>query len=579
MKAPRTGIQALGLAALVIVIFYPVISAPLNPVDDRAIVQWLHDTEGSGAWKILTHATDYFYRPVLLATYLLDMKLWGAETSFLHLENILLHAANTLLLFACARIVVNRFFDEAIWPPFLAALLFSIHPVNTEAVNWIAARSDLLAGFFVLIAAMLLLYGLATIRPLYAYLSVLPLAPGFFSKETAVFFVPAALAIILLFEEPRPASPRPKLIERVKERLPFLFPFLILPLFYIAVRGGLARDAGAGLVRQFIGERELGLTTVLQTIFTGFGFYFKKLLIPWPLNFTIFEVPGYYFWVGLAVFLLLVYCVFKWNIIGGLFLASACVGTSAIVVMLLSPAWTPAAERYLYLPSAFFCLALVIVGHRLVLRFSFPRAVPLVLTIFFAATASATVHRNLVWQDNVHLFEDSVRKSPNFPFARSVLASLLMESRREAEGVAIIRSNTAPEGLRNADFLDLKRAELLLHERKYEEARALIMDKRQRKGQLYYNFQKLLITVDRQLLESRTGRERQEIVEEIILLLRELIQVTRDPHYYYQLGRLHLQESDKANAALNFRLAAEQAPEGSSYKDAAAKLAARLSVP
>jgi uncharacterized protein HemY len=154
-----------------------------------------------------------------------------------------------------------------------------------------------------------------------------------------------------------------------------------------------------------------------------------------------------------------------------------------------------------------------------------------------------------------------------------------MESRREAEGVAIIRSNTAPEGLRNADFLDLKRAELLLHERKYEEARALIMDKRQRKGQLYYNFQKLLVTVDRQLLESRSGRERQEIVEEIILLYRELIQVTRDPHYYYQLGRLYLQESDKANAALNFRLAAEQAPEGSSYKEAAAKLATRLSVP
>jgi hypothetical protein len=141
MKAPQVGFQALGLAFLVLAIFYPALHAPLNPMDDRAIVQWLYSVEGSNAWSILTRSTDYFYRPVLLFTYLLDLKLWGAETSFMHLGNVLLHVANTLLLFACARNVCNRFFPAANWPPFLAALLFAIHPV--KVISWHVSLSCL----------------------------------------------------------------------------------------------------------------------------------------------------------------------------------------------------------------------------------------------------------------------------------------------------------------------------------------------------------------------------------------------------------------------------------------------------
>lgn len=580
MKAPRVGVQALGLAALVLTIFYPALHAPLNPVDDRAIVEWLYNVDGSGTWEILTRTTDYFYRPVLLATFLLDMKLWGAETSFMHLVNVLLHVANVLLLFACARNVCGRLFPGAGWLPLLAALLFAIHPVNTEAVNWIAGRSDLLACFFVLLAALLLLRGLATNRPLYAYLSMLPLAPGFFAKETAVFFIPAALVIIVCDDGP-PATASPGLIAQIRARLPFLVPYFALPLLYLAVRGGflLSRDTGFKLVRQVVADRHLDLAASLQTAAAGFGFYARKLVFPFPLNFTIAHVPGYSFWIGLLVIALLAYCAWRRNLVGGLFLASACLGTSAILVMLLRPAWTPVAERYLYLPSAFFCLAVVLAGYQLVSRFQYPRAIPLVLLFFFSATAYATLERNLLWQDNVRLFEDAVRKSPGFPFVRSVLADLLRQSGREAEGKAMIQANTAPEGLRNADFLDLKRAELLFQEGHCEESRALIMEKRRREGQLYYNFQRLLVKVDLQLVQSRVGRERQEIADELIALYKELIEVTQDPFYHYRLGQFHLQESDRTSAVRHFRLAAQQAPDGASYKQAAARLAEKLSMP
>jgi tetratricopeptide (TPR) repeat protein len=341
----------------------------------------------------------------------------------------------------------------------------------------------------------------------------------------------------------------------------------------------LSRDAGVSLVRKFVADGQLDLGASLLTAIAGFGFYIKKLVIPWPLNFTIFEVPEYYLWVGLLGFFLLAYCTWRRDIIGGLFLAAACIGLSAILVLLLRPAWTPVAERYLYLPSTFFCLALVLTVCRLFSRFRHPLVAPLVLTLFFTTTAYATFERNLVWQDNVRLFEDTVSKSPDFPFARSVLADLRREAGREAESKAMIQANTAPEGLRNADFLDLKRVELLLQENSYEEARALILESRRRAGQLYYNFQRALVKVDHHLVQSRSGPERQEIVDELVSVYQELIQVTRDPFYHYRLGQFHLQESDRTSATRHFSLAAQQAPEGVFYKKAAAKLAEKLSMP
>src|SRR5690242_10177233 len=74
----------------------------------------------------------------------------------MHLENVLFHLLNVLLLFAVAR----RYAPEQEGrPPLLAltaALLFALHPINAEAVNWISGRSDLIACFFVLLSAFLL---------------------------------------------------------------------------------------------------------------------------------------------------------------------------------------------------------------------------------------------------------------------------------------------------------------------------------------------------------------------------------------------------------------------------------------
>jgi hypothetical protein len=103
------------------------------------------------------HAASYFragffeyYRPIALVSHAVDWTLWGAEPFGFHLTNVLLHAGSTLLVWALGRRLLHGV------APLVAALLFALHPASHEAVYWIAARFDLLATFFTLLALLCL---------------------------------------------------------------------------------------------------------------------------------------------------------------------------------------------------------------------------------------------------------------------------------------------------------------------------------------------------------------------------------------------------------------------------------------
>ncbi len=83
---------------------------------------------------------------------MMDKFIWGLEESFMHLENIFFHLANTLLVYAVARRAADYLTNTIPSCTVRAALFFAIHPLNTEVVNWISGRTDLLAGFFLFLA-------------------------------------------------------------------------------------------------------------------------------------------------------------------------------------------------------------------------------------------------------------------------------------------------------------------------------------------------------------------------------------------------------------------------------------------
>jgi Tfp pilus assembly protein PilF len=87
------------------------------------------------------------WHPLTWISLMIDAQLFGNGPFGPHLVNLLLHGANTGLLFFLLRQLTS-----ATWKSAFVAALFALHPLHTESVAWVAERKDVLSVFFGLIS-------------------------------------------------------------------------------------------------------------------------------------------------------------------------------------------------------------------------------------------------------------------------------------------------------------------------------------------------------------------------------------------------------------------------------------------
>ena len=132
--------------------------------------------------------SEAHYWPLLYTTFWLEHKLWGFAPAGYHAVNILVHFANSALVWLLLRRL-------GVPGAALAAAIFAVHPLHTEPVAWVIARKDLLSGLFCLAAALAWLRFEESPRPR-SYAAALSLfAAAMLCKSTAVA-LPAALLIL-----------------------------------------------------------------------------------------------------------------------------------------------------------------------------------------------------------------------------------------------------------------------------------------------------------------------------------------------------------------------------------------------
>ncbi len=88
-----------------------------------------------------THASNW--HPITWLSHMLDCQIYGLSPYGHHLTNLILHLANTILLF----LVLNRA-TGGLWRSAFVAALFGLHPLHVESVAWVAERKDVLSTFF-----------------------------------------------------------------------------------------------------------------------------------------------------------------------------------------------------------------------------------------------------------------------------------------------------------------------------------------------------------------------------------------------------------------------------------------------
>jgi protein O-mannosyl-transferase len=143
---------------------------------------------------------DYYYRPVLMLSFMLDAQVAGISPKFYHFINILLHLISASL-FYLLMIKLNIKNITA----FVLAMIFIVHPVLTQAVVWIPGRNDSLLAVFGLLSILCLIRYSKEKNLLYLLLHFFFLMISLLTKETAIVIPLISATYILLLSEERKA--------------------------------------------------------------------------------------------------------------------------------------------------------------------------------------------------------------------------------------------------------------------------------------------------------------------------------------------------------------------------------------
>lgn len=569
------------VAAVVLGLYYPLIDAPYNSVDDVKMVHSLLNMDQLDMKNLFfPQGTVYYYRPLLGVTFWLDKVLWGLEESFMHLGNVVLHLINSLLLFLFARKVLSRLGSTSPYAPLVATLLFAVHPINTESVNWISGRSDLLAGSFVILTLIFFSKSLWEQKPLWAVVAALMLLLGCMAKETALFLLPGALLLAFLPEESRNASQNGEKTVQL-DRVKYVLPLMCAGVGYFLIRSNslATTDTGISQAVQSLSGNE-GVGNSLRILLKVSGFYLKKLFVPWPLNFGIINVSDGYVVLGIVLGILTCFLLWRRSLASMLFIISIVIGSSALLVAMGKMAWTPIAERYLYIPSTTFSVGLVAAWLEWrAKRFRSLSPSIVVAGLVLGVFAVSTAVRNQVWLDNEMLFRDTVSKSPDFMPAQNELAAALLKKGKQEEAFASIRKLRSPAGQGSWDLADINKAKMLLSENNHDEARHLLCKLIENNGCHADEALDLLITSTMEkLATTRDVKETERLRKDLLTFVVRFEQRALHPFDHYRLGQLYLSLGRLCEARSHFLKAYQGANKGDYFHDPARRLSEDLKI-
>ncbi len=143
-----------GLLALVTVsVYWPALSHDFVNYDDPLYVASNAHVQTGLTWENLKwafcHPVVGNWHPLTMLSHMLDCQVYGSNPWGHHLTNVLLHAANTALVF-----LLLRGLTGTTWQSLMVAALFGLHPLHVESVAWVAERKDVLSTFLGLLCLM-----------------------------------------------------------------------------------------------------------------------------------------------------------------------------------------------------------------------------------------------------------------------------------------------------------------------------------------------------------------------------------------------------------------------------------------
>ncbi|MBN1793921.1 MAG: hypothetical protein JW844_03045 [Candidatus Omnitrophica bacterium] len=406
-----TTILLVVLCAIVVIVYWDSLDNEFAYDDIFFIVTntYIQDLSQWGTYFTRAEATSFqdhgVYRPLRTLSYALDYRRWGLEPRGYHLVNLLLHIVSTFLVYRlCIRIFSYAFTGPAgriRTLSLIATFLFALHPAQSETVNWLSCRGDLLFAAFYIGALLCYLRSLETRRfsvqaVCFLGATVLYIC-ALLSKEPAIT-LPAALVLLeWLRGEPVWRWNR----SRLKRYIPFVIISGVYLLTRLIVLGFLAQLPywRRGSFDTFLTMIIVVMPNIRKMLFPARLHIFYKIDIPR----TIFDVQVL---MALGVIALVIAAVvffrrekiavfaFAWFVIH--FLPTSNIGLFT--------------EHFLYLPLLSFCLVAAL-GLGALYESRHREVSLLAMALLFGWYSFGISERTPHWRNDFTLWESELRQA------------------------------------------------------------------------------------------------------------------------------------------------------------------------
>ena len=586
-----------GMIVLIAVLYLNSLGNMFTNWDDGMIYSspGIQSLDGKNLLEMFTPVRGGTYQPVRVLSYAIDYHFWGLNPLGYRITNILFYMLTCLMVFFSLQKLSVHLRPEASLDShervaLFGGLLFAAHPIHVEGVTWLAARKEVLLGFFFFLAFYLYLRAReeeGKKRNVCLGIVLVSFLLAILSKPSAVIFP----GVILIYE-----------ITRGKERIgPFLkrhwlflvlsvavssfFTFILLKVMFES--GGIKPYYGDSfaknlLVCQYVFLRSIKLLCFNLQYAAAYSF---SIVLP------VFSLKNIFmFFFTLSLFGMSVLSLRRTRVI---FFSFFFFLASLLPFLNILPISTLLADRYLFIASFSYAFLLGVGFERFYAfrqaRFSrdfFKLVAAVVLLFHLAGFSLITIHQNTIWHDSFSLWTDAVEKSPESNTANAMAGVVYSELRRDDVAVKYLekavqifpqdylsRNNLGivygrlgePEKALNEfkiairlrpddDTLKINLAVLYLQEKEFHQAEALLkslLAKSPRNTSLIYRLS---------LVYKGMGDYPAAVTE-----LEKLIQINPAiPTVYIELGSIYLSQfKDRARAKYYFTKGIEITPKGS----------------
>ena len=374
----------------------------------------------------------HMFRPLLLVSYALTYAIGGLSLPVWHIVQIAFHIGCTLLVFLLIKETIK---SEA--AALFAAAFFAVHPIHSQAVNYLSSRSELQASFFYLLALIFFIYSYrdeSNKSKFFYLLSPLCLAAALLTKSIAVT-LPAVLVCWLWFIEKKRSF---KAYLATSPHFLVTAAFVLFRHLIITWTAKQISHSGQIIHSDYYttNSRPFFENLIIQA---GIFWRYLGLLFSWDQISAIHHIEGpsafcYFSILAIVALLSALFYLRKDEpevVFCSLFFMLIIAPTSIIPLNL------PMNEHRIYLASAsiFGLIAHLIARHLRSNHKSQLRYALACTCLLLCLCIAYTRDRNTFWQTPIKLWQDALKKAPHSRYAHAQYAVALFRHGHFKEGV------------------------------------------------------------------------------------------------------------------------------------------------